>query len=68
MGHCVHVMCTIPYVLLEQLVEASGDGDVEMVGKLLAQGVPVDCRDEVSANIPHIVHEVFGKVTCTCYV
>ena len=32
-----------------------------MVRKLLEQGVPVDCTDEVSANIPHIVHEVFGE-------
>ena len=69
MGHCVHMvvpsnsMCTIPYVLQEQLVDASRSGNIEMVGKLLEQGVRVDCRVKVSTNIPHIVHEVFGKAT-----
>ena len=62
----VHMMCTIPYVLQVQLREASRDGNVEMVRELLEQGVPVNYRDEVSPNIPHIVHGVFGECCMLC--
>ena len=54
----------LPYVLEQQLMEASGDGNIDVVKKLLEQGVDVDCTDVVStiSSITYCLHDVYVQM------